>query len=162
MGEGVRFCPRGNYRGSSVHWFSVKKDPDVREVAHMVAAGIDRNYTLHPCYEAYVEVWGKERAEEIIRGAVEILGACDLIQTHEVFAGLMGIQGFALFGGLSEDGKEFIFYEWGWDGRGPRPRMWVSITPQDARDIVSGRKKRVLFHPLTEDHLAARKRAKKK
>ena len=157
-----KFCPRLRYAGKSARRFLVASDPDVQEIAYMVVAGIDRKYELHPCYEAYVESWSKEKAEDLIRGAVEIPGACDVIQTHEVFEKRMGVEGFGIFGGLSEDEREFIFYEWGWDGRGPRPRMWVSMTHQEARDIVSGKKKFIQFRPCTKAHFAARERAKKK
>ena len=144
-----RSCPRLRYTGKSAHRFLIATDPAVQELAHMVVAGIDRKYELHPCYEAWVKIWGKEKAEGLIRHAVEIPGACDVIQTHEIFENRMGIEGFPLFGGLSKDEKEFIFYEWGWSGRGPRPRMLVSMTHQEAREIVSGKKKTIKFQPDT-------------
>lgn len=145
-----RSCPRLRYIGKSAHRFRIATDPDVQKLAHMVVAGIDRKYELHPCYEAFVESYGKENAEHLIRHAVEMPGACDVIQTHEIFENRMGIEGFALFGGLSKDEKGFIFYEWGWVDRGPRPRMWISMTHQEARAIVSGKKKTIKFQPVTQ------------
>ena len=163
MDENVNLCPlcpRGYYKGKLARRFLVARDPDVQEVAHMIVAGVDRKYKLHPCYEAYVEDLGKEKAEELIRGAVEIPGACDVIQDHEVFQKRLGLDSYGLYGGLSEDEKEFIFYEW--EPPYPRLRMWVSMTTQDARDIVSGKKKFIHFQPCTEAHFAARKRDKDK
>lgn len=160
MDENVKLCPRGCYKGKLARRFLVARDPDVQEIAHMVVAGVDRKYEIHPCYEAYIEAYGKDRAAELIRGAVEIPGACDVIQDHEVFQKKLGLDSHGLFGGLSEDEKEFIFYEWSTPY--PRPRMWVSMTAQDARDIVSGKKRFIQFQPCTEAHFAARKRAKDK
>lgn len=67
----------------------------------------------------------------------------------------MCLGGVGLFGGLSEDEKEFIFYEW----TSPSPMLRVHMTHQEARDIVSGKKKFVRFQPCTKAHFAARKQA---
>jgi|SRR3989338_3165213 len=147
-----KYCPRARYNGKTTARFMVAKDPAVRAVAHMVVAGIDRKYSLHPRYKSYLKEYGKENAQELIRAAVEIPGACDIIQTD------MCLGGIGLFGGLSEDEKEFIFYEW----TSPSPMLRIHITHQEARDVVSGKQKFVKFVPCTKEHFADRERDKEK
>lgn len=162
--EPQKLCPRARFRGKSTHRFLVAKDPDIQEVAHMIVAGVDKKYNLHPLYKELVKELGKKQAQEIIRNAVNIPGACDVIQSHEIFQKKLGLESEGLYGGLSENEKRFIFYEWAtiYPTKNPRPIMWVSITAQDARDIVSGRKKFVCFRPCTKRHFEARRRAKEK
>ena len=147
-----KLCSRAWHNGKTAARFLAAKDPAVWAIARMVVAGIDRKYSIHPRYKAYVKVYGKKKAQELIRGAVDIPGACDVIQVD------MCLGGVGLFGGLSEDGKEFIFYEW----TSPSPTLRVHMTHQQARDVVSGKQKVVEFVPCTKAHFAARKRAKEK
>ncbi|MBI4142411.1 hypothetical protein HY480_00885 [Candidatus Uhrbacteria bacterium] len=144
-------CPRARHKDTTKPArFLVAEDPAVQEIARMVVAGIDRRYDLHPRYEARVQSQGKEAAEADIRDCVEIAGACDLIQTE------MDVGGIGLFGGLSDDGTEFIFYEW----TSPSPVFRLHMTHQDARDIVSGAKRFVKFLPCTKEHFDARNKAR--
>ena len=145
-------CPRARYHGGAARRFLVAEDLAVVEIAKMVVAGIDRRYSIHPQYKSRVMADGQERAQKLIRSAVEMRGACDLIQNS------MSFGAFGLFGGLSDDGTEFIFYEW----TDPSPRFMVIMTHQEARDIVSGKQKRVNFVPCTEEHLAAMRLAKER
>ena len=146
-------CPRARCGNVTREMeFLVSRDPAVMAVVQMIVAGIDRRYELHPRYQEYVEQDGVARAQELIRNAVEMRGACDIIQTTITLGGL------GLFGGLSDDGTEFIFYEW----TAPSPRFMVIMTHQEARDIVSGKQKRVNFVPCTEEHLAAMRLAKER
>ncbi len=147
-----KLCSRARHNGKTAARFLAKKDPAVWAIAHMVVAGIDRKYSLHPHYKACVKAFGKEEAQALIRCKVEIPGACDVIQTD------MRLGGLGLYGRLSEDEKEFIFYEW----TSPSPRLRVHMTHQEARDIVSGKQKFIKFVPCTRAHFAARKRAKEK
>lgn len=148
-----RFCPRARYVGKSSRRFLVSKDPAIKQIARRVVAGVDHKYDLDPGYRHLVKSWGKEVARGIIRMGVEIRGACDVIQTNSMNNG-----GIGLFGGLSEDGKKFIFYEW----TTPSPRLRMEITAQDARDILSGKKRFVQFLVCNAAHFKARERAKKR
>lgn len=116
----------------------VAKDPAVIAVARKVVAGVDKKYHLDSSYRSMVKQCGMEKARELIEGAVSRPGACDVIQTD------MGYGGIGLFGGLSKNQKHFKFYEWLGDEYG---QLSVSMTAQDARDIVSGRKKKITFRP---------------
>lgn len=135
-------CPRARneFKGNSVY-FKVSDDPAVLEIARIVVAGVYGPLTLHPRYEAWVGTWGKKRAEELIRNAVLIPGASDVIQTD------MTLGGIGLFGGLSEEGfrrgkSRFIFYEWLSPEDG---QLVTTITARQARDIVEGKRKRIKF-----------------
>lgn len=117
----------------------VEDDPALMAIARMVVAGIDKRYRLHPCYRKSVKSSGCKEARELIEGAVAIPGACDVIQTD------MGYGGIGLYGGLAENSARFKFYEWvSGDEIG---RLTVSFTRQEARDIVSGKKKTIRFRP---------------
>lgn len=144
----TKLCPRARTVTKKPRRFAIRFDPAVQNIAKRVVAGIDQKYDLHPAYSAYVKSCGKEEAERLIKTATEIEGACDVIQTE------MDEGGVGLFGGLSEDGKEFIFYEWS------TVALRVHMTHQEARDIVSGKKKYVTFFPCTEEHFQARKKTK--
>ena len=97
-------CPRLKYertKDMKAHRFLVRKDPEVKEIAQMVVAGIDQRYSIHPCYRSYVHAWGKERAQELIQLAVSMRGSCDVLQTHDLLSKRMGVGGATgLFGGL--------------------------------------------------------------
>jgi hypothetical protein len=116
----------------------VRKDPAVIAVAKMVVAGLDRRHALHPHYKALVRQHGKERAHKLIEDAVAAPGACDVIQTDMCYGGI------GLFGGLSNNSSRFTFCEWSEAEVG---QLSVSMTRQEARDIVSGKKKKVVFKP---------------
>lgn len=118
--------------------FLVAKDPAVMAIARMVVAGVDKKHDLHPHYDAIVKDCGKEKAHELIESAVAIPGACDVIQTDMCYGGI------GLFGGLSKNSSRFTFYEWSGAEAG---QLFVSMTKQEARDIVSGKKKTVVFKP---------------
>lgn len=118
--------------------FLVAKDPAVMAIARMVVAGVDKRHDLHPCYDVYVKSYGKEKAHELIETAVAIPGACDIIQTDMCFGGI------GLFGGLSKNSSRFTFHEWSGAEAG---RLSVSMTRQEARDIVFGKKKTIVFTP---------------
>ena len=118
--------------------FLVAKDPAVMAIARMVIAGLDKKYHIHPDYRALLKIYGKEKTRELIEGAVAIPGACDIIQTNMCYGGI------GLFGGLAKNSSRFTFYEWT-DGS-----FWllsVSMTRQEARDIVSGKKRTIVFSP---------------
>lgn len=130
-------CPRALYEGDEAEvTFDITNDPAVQEIARRVVAGIDRKYSLDPDYGIMVEGYGEKRAQKLIEDMVSIPGACDLIQTE------MSLGGIGLFGGLSEDSSHFVFHEWldGNDGQ-----LMTKITPQEAREIVSGKKKSLKF-----------------
>ena len=148
-----KLCPRAKYNGKNVATrFLVSKDPAIMAIARMVVAGIDHKYSIHPHYRDFIKDYGRERAQTLIRECVEIPGACDVIQTDILYGGL------GLFGGLAENEKEFIFYDWSC----PSPKFRVHMTPEQARDIVYGKQKFVKFIPCTKAHFATRNRAKKK
>ncbi len=120
--------------------FRVAKDPAVIAIARIVVAGLDKKHSIHPNYRDLVEGYGREEAHKIIEETVDAPGACDNIQTD------MSHGGIGLFGGLTEDRSRFVFYEW----TNPSDRegqLSVSMTGQEARDIVSGKKKIVRFKP---------------
>lgn len=144
-------CPRARRNFKASARFVAAKDPAVMAVARMIVAGIDREYHLHPQYENYVRSMGEKKAQEHVCEVVTFPGACDIIQTDMTFGGI------GLFGGLTENGQEFIFYEW----TTPCPRLRIHMTHQEARDIVSGKQKIVTFKYCTKRHFAARERAKK-
>ena len=73
----------------------------------------------------------KDPAVKAIARMIKIRGACDVMQTDMNYGGL------GLFGSLSEDGSKFIFYEWVSQDKG---QLFTSMTLQEARDIVSGKK----------------------
>lgn len=129
---------KGNRAYTKPVTFLVAKDPAVAAIARMVVAGVDKKHDLHPHYEALVKGYGKEKAHELIEGAVAIPGACDVIQTDMCYGGI------GLFGGLSKNSSRFTFYEWSGAEAG---QLSVSMTRQEARDIVSGKKKTVVFKP---------------
>lgn len=136
----IPIAPRakGNRAYTKPVTFLVKKDPAVMEIARMVVAGVDKKHNLHPYYNALMKDYGKEKAHELIEGAVAIPGACDVIQTDMCYGGI------GLFGGLTKNSSRFTFYEWSGAEVG---QLSVSMTRQEARDIVSGKKKTVVFKP---------------
>lgn len=136
----IPIAPRakGNRAYTKPVTFLVAKDPAVMAIAKMVVAGVDKKHNLDPHYDALVKGYGKEKAHELIEGAVAIPGACDVIQTDMCYSGI------GLFGGLSKNSSRFTFYEWSGAEAG---QLSVSMTRQEARDIVSGKKKTVVFKP---------------
>lgn len=118
--------------------FKISDDAAVMAIARMVVAGVDKQYQLFPYYREYVESYGVSKAEELIAQAVSIPGACDIIQVDPAYAGI------GLFGGLAEDSKKFVFHEW---SGGTLGQLDISLTPQEARDIVSGKKEYITFFP---------------
>lgn len=140
-GEYEDVCPRAQHEGKTPATFEISKDPAVQEVAKMIVAGVDKKYYLHPRYTYYIQHRGEEEAQRLIEFPVHAPGAMDLIQTDMVLGGI------GLFGGLSKDGLRFVFYEW--SGGGPEyGQLMVSITIDEARDIVEGRKKEITFYPV--------------
>ena len=116
----------------------VATDAAVMAVARMIVAGVDKKYCIHPEYHKILRVYGKSKAQELIEHAVTIPGACDIMQTDPRYAGL------GLFGGLSKDKKQFVFYEWTETFYG---KLRLTMTVEEARNIVSGEKKSVIFRP---------------
>ncbi|MCC6563554.1 hypothetical protein IT087_01545 [Candidatus Uhrbacteria bacterium] len=144
--------PRKRYLSRSLRYL-VALDPAILEVARKVAAGVDRKYEEYPDYEVMVEIYGAEAAQRIVRYGADTIGQCDdLIQNQDQATCV------DLYGGLSEDLETFIFYEW----VNRPPQLYFSLTPQEARDIVAGKKKYVQFKVCTRRHLNARSRAKKR
>lgn len=143
-------CPRARASGTieKPMEFIVADDPALMMIARMVVAGVDQRFEIHPFYERRVKEYGRVQTEELIRSVVAIEGACDVIQTD------MCIGGVGLFGGLSEDGTEFVFYDW----CTPTPWFRVHLTAQDARDIVSGKKTSVEFLFCDDEDYVARRR----
>ena len=134
---GITISPRAKVKKlEKRHDFRVSKDPAVKAIARMIVAGVDKKFGLYPNYRSFVKAWGKEKAHELIESAIKIRGACDVMQTDMNYGGL------GLFGGLSEDGSKFIFYEWVSQDKG---QLFTSMTLQEARDIVSGKKKLITF-----------------
>lgn len=129
---------KGNRAYTKPVTFLVAKDPAVIAIAKMVVAGVDKKHDLHPHYHALVNGYGEEKAHELIESAVAIPGACDVIQTDMCYGGI------GLFGGLSKNSSRFTFYEWSGAEAG---QLSVSMTRQEARDIVAGKKKKVVFKP---------------
>lgn len=129
---------KGNRAYTKPVTFLVAKDPAVTAIARMVVAGVDKKHDLHPHHDALVKAYGKEKAHELIEGEVDIPGACDVIQTDMCYGGI------GLFGGLSKNSSRFTFYEWSGAEAG---QLSVSMTKQEARDIVSGKKKTIVFTP---------------
>ena len=136
----IPIAPRakGNRAYTKPITFLVTKDPAVMAIAKMVVSGVDKKHDLHPHYDALVKAYGKEKAHELIEGAVAIPGACAVIQTDICYGGI------GLFGGLTKNSSRFTFYEWSGAEAG---QLSVSMTRQEARDIVSGKKKKVVFKP---------------
>lgn len=138
---GIPTAPRakGNRVWTKPVVFRVAKDPAVVAIAKMVVAGVDKKHDLHPDYCALLEQYGRGKAHELIERAVVVRGSCDGIQTD------MGYGGIGLFGGLSKNGSRFTFYEW--SGDNSRGQLSVSMTKKEARDIVSGKKRTIVFRP---------------
>jgi len=145
-------CPRARHAGWETRRFLVNKDIAVQHLARMVVAGVDDKISLHPYYKRYSKEYGREKFKVIWNRSMTNRGGCDTVQTDMILGGL------GMFGGLAENGKEFIFYEWN-DGQ---PRFRVHMTPQDAQDIVSGKKKYYTAILCNKQHFAGRKRAFKK
>ena len=145
-------CPRAQYTGHGPLTVVARTDPALWDIVHRIVAGVDRRYDLHPKYEAIVRDYGEPEAQELIRDAVETRGACDIIQTKMSLGG----EGMGLFGGLAENGQEFIFYEW----TSTSPRLRIHITHQEARDIINGTKKEVRFWGCTKEHFQHREAEK--
>lgn len=150
----MKDCPRAKWwpRKASKKAFLVQDDPAAMEVAKMVVAGVDKKHSLHPMYSEWCEEYGEINAKSLIEEIVDWnhRGACDCVQTK------MDLGGSGLFGGRSEDGKRFIFYEW----ISPPDQLFLSLTVKRAREMVSGQRGAVVFHKATRRHHARRKRAK--
>lgn len=130
-------CPRAKCaEGTRKLVVKAATDPAVMLLARRIVAGVDRRYELDPSYKSSVRSEGKEATQEYIRGVVDAQGACDVLQTDPELGGI------GLFGGLHFNRRKFVFYEWIDPKQG---QMRVSITRQEARDIVSGKKRTVIF-----------------
>ena len=146
-------CPRAKCaEGTRRLVVRVATDPAVLLLARKVVAGIDRKYELYPGYKSSVKIEGEEATKEHIRGCVDSAGACDVLQTD------MTLGGVGLFGGLHFNRRKFVFYEW----LGPKDgQMRVSMTRQEARNIVSGKKRTVIFRYCSNRYHKRLKKAKR-
>lgn len=134
-------CPRAENVTEKSHNFKCASDPAVMMVARMIVAGMDKKYELHPNYRVYVRQSGVTEAEDLIHSQVSMKDGGDLIQTP------MALGGIGLCGGRSKDGRRFEFIEFTPDNK---DCLRMNMTLQEARDIVSGRKKTIKFTRCTE------------
>lgn len=147
----MKLCPRARYSGNKSRFFRVSLDPALLYIAKMIVAGADKKHSLHPEYRVFLKNYGEQEAKEYIEGCVTP-GGGSVLQTS------MGLGGCGLFGAKISEGTRFVFYEW----TSPSPRFRVCLTTQDARDILSGRKKTVRFIFCTKKYFARRKRTEKR
>lgn len=143
----VLLCPRAETEPDKPTFFDAETDPAVQEVARKIVAGFDGRYELDAAhYKELTEEYGESEAQRSFYETVRIPGTIAIIQTE------MDLGGYGLFGGLSEDASRFNFYEWGagyghGEGDEINPGWMTSLTIQEARDIVSGKLKKVKFVP---------------
>lgn len=131
--------PRMEHDGKSPKLLDITNDKAVQLIAKMVVAGVDKQYSEHPIYQAYIERLGRLEAESLIDRQVNNRGANDMVQTWKIVDGAAG-----LYGGLSKDGRYFEFHEWMPHAGN---QMSVIMNPEEARQIVKGEKTEILFYP---------------
>ncbi len=132
--------PRMLHKGNSAALFDISNDQAVQQVALMVVAGVDKRYSLHPRYRTYL---GPENDEKKARRLIEEeVSLEDNMQTEKELQG-----GPGLYGGLTKKGDNFIFYE----SMSPQEgQMKVFMPANEARAIVKGIQKKIVFYPALE------------
>ena len=124
-------CPRTKYKFTTGR-HRVSKDPAVFDIALRIVAGIDENYNLHPKFAEIIAEYGPDKACSLISAATQKLGSCDIIQNSN------------LFGGLTDDGSAFEFFEWSTPSS-EAGQQHLRLTADEARAIVYKKKRTVVF-----------------